>query len=45
MSAEVDFGIDGSKKSGRKSHCNRCDRERAKAHYDAHRDEFYFRGK
>ncbi len=43
MTEETDFGIDASKKTGRKSHCKACDRERAKAYYDAHKDEFYAR--
>jgi hypothetical protein len=40
MTDEDGFGIDGSKSSGRKSHCKACDRRRAHVYYDAHKDEW-----
>ena len=33
------FALDRSKASGRKSHCKSCDRRKAHAYYDAHKDE------
>ena len=41
MTAEVDFGLDRSKASGRRSYCKDCDRRRGRAYYEAHRDELY----
>jgi hypothetical protein len=41
MTAEVDFGIDRSKTSGRKSQCKECDRRRGLAYYAEHWDELY----
>lgn len=41
MTAEADFPVDSSKASGRKSYCKDCDRRRARAYYDAHKDELY----
>jgi hypothetical protein len=35
----VDFAIDRSKASGRKSICLKCDRASSKAHYQANREE------
>jgi hypothetical protein len=40
---EDGFAIDGSKASGRKSHCKVCDRQRGQAYYAEHRDEFQAR--
>lgn len=39
--AEDGFSIDRSKASGRKSHCKICDRQRAQAYHDTHKDELY----
>jgi hypothetical protein len=41
MTAEEGFGVDRSKTGGRKSHCKSCDRERAHAWYEEHKDELY----
>jgi hypothetical protein len=35
------FAADRHAPSGRKSHCRECDRKRAAAYYDAHKDELY----
>jgi hypothetical protein len=37
------FAADRHASSGRKSHCRECDRKRAAAYYDAHKDDLYSR--
>jgi hypothetical protein len=41
MTAEADFGVDRSKRGGRRSYCKTCDRRRGRAYYDARKDELY----
>jgi hypothetical protein len=41
LTAEAGFGLDRSKKAGRRSYCKACDRRRGRAYYDAHKDELY----
>jgi hypothetical protein len=41
MTAKAGFGLDRSKTGGRRSYCKACDRRRARAYYDAHKDELY----
>ena len=41
LTEEDGFSFDHSKAGGRKSHCKSCDRERAHAWYEEHKDELY----
>ena len=41
LTEESGFPLDSGKASGHKSYCKACDRRRAQAYYDAHKDELY----
>src|SRR5687767_4681749 len=43
MTEKADFGLDGSKASGRRSYCKACDRKRGRAYYETRKDELYAR--